>query len=250
MSDDAVTLRDEVALLRRSLDDARAEHARGELDDDALGVIERRDKTRLARALEGLAVLGAADADAPCAVPVAECSAAPRRSRRLVVACGLALVLSAATIGVVLGRPFAAASPPLHLNGIQELNVLLIQAEQCVATGHDACALTAYDAVLKLDPRDAEAFIESGWLHYEVGLAAHRAAEVDLGAGMLRRAIVLDPRDAASHLYDGIVLLQHDHDATAARAQVLRSAELPESKPEESTTSEVLYYLSYYLAHH
>ncbi len=246
MSDDAVTLRDEVALLRRSLADATAEHARGELDDDALAALERRDAARLERALERLAALGVTDA--PPVAPAGEKSAvAPRRSPRLLVACALALVLSAGTIGVVLGHPFAGASPTFHVNTRHKLLVvLLLQAEQCVATGQNACALTAYDTVLRLEPHDAEAFIESGWLHYEAGLLARRPGEVDLGAAMLRRAVAIDPGNAASHLYYGIVLLQHDHDAAAAKAQVLRSAELPESKSEESTTSELLYYLTHH----
>jgi tetratricopeptide (TPR) repeat protein len=247
VSDNAVTLRDEIALVRRSLDDARAEHARGELDDDAFDAIERRDAARLALALERLDAAGAPDADAPDVTPrTGGAPAVSRRSRRLVVACTVALALAAGTIGVVLGRPFAGSTPALRLTTLEQVAVLRIQGEMFVATGQNARALTTFDAVLKLEPRNPEAFIESGWLHYEAGLAARRPGEVDLGAAMLRRAIAVDPANAASHLYFGIVLLQHDHDARAARAQVLRSAELPESPSEESTTSEVLSYL----AHH
>jgi tetratricopeptide (TPR) repeat protein len=245
VSDDVVALRDEIALLERSLHDARAEHARGDLDDDALDTIERRDGVRLDGALERLAAHGVASTpEERSAVVRAETPPQPRRSRRLVVACSLALVLAAGTIGVVLGRPFAAPTPAIRLDTAGKVEVLLLQGELSVATRHNAQALTAFDAVLRLEPHNAEAFVESGWLHYEAGLLAHRAAEVDQGAAMLRRAIVIAPGNGASHLYWGIVLLQHFHDVRAASAQVLRSAELPESKREESITAGLLSYLA------
>lgn len=242
MSQDACSLRDEAVLLRRSLDDARAEHARGELDVEGLAAIERRDAARLSVIAELLAALppdGAHEAH-----PRARSTARPRRSRRLVATCALALVLAAGTIGVVLGKPFAAASPRVHLSGIQEIEVLQLLAERYVAIGQNTRALTTYDAVLKLDPRDPEAFIESGWLHYEAGVVGHRRGEVNLGAAMLRRSISVYAGNAASHLYDGIVLLQHDHNLVGAHTEVLRSAELPESKPEAALTSELLVYLA------
>jgi hypothetical protein len=241
---DADALRDEVALLRRSLEDARAEHARGELDDDAIAAIEQRDEARLKGALERLAAIGSDEGVDPVA-PAASNRPGARRSRRLVVSCTLVLVLAAATIGVVLGRPFAAATPPLQLNIVQKVAVLLVQAELFVAAKQDARAITAYDAVLRLEPRNAEALIESGWLRYESGILGHEPGEVDLGAALLARAVALAPRDGASHLYYGIVLLQHFHDPKAAKAQVIRSAALPESKSEESITSTFLYYFSH-----
>jgi tetratricopeptide (TPR) repeat protein len=246
VSDDVRALRDEVALLRRSLDDARAEHARGELDDDSLHAIEHRDVARLELAVARLDALGVEDAGAHrAAAPATPVASTPRRSRRLLVACTLALALAAATIGVVLGRPFAAATPAMRLNTVEKkVAVLLIQAELFVLTGQNARALTAYDAVLRLEPRNGEAFIESGWLHYEAGLLAHRPGEVDIGASMLRRSIALAPGNGASHLYFGVVLLQHFHDPRAARAQVLASAALPESKSEEAITATLLYYFS------
>jgi hypothetical protein len=247
VSGDVRALRDEVALLRRSLDDARAEHARGELDDDSLHAIEHLDMARLEHAVARLEGLGAEDAGAHrVASPATPVASTPRRSRRLLVACTLALALAAATIGVVLGRPFAAATPPMRLNTVGKVRVLLIQGELFVLTGQNARALTAYDAVLRLEPRNGEAFIESGWLRYEAGLAAHRPGEVDVGASMLRRSIALAPGNGASHLYFGVVLLQHFHDPRAARAQVLASAALPESKSEEAITSTLLYYFSHH----
>ena len=123
--------------------------------------------------------------------------------------------------------------------------MLLVQAELFVASDKNAQALTAYDAVLRLEPHNPEAFIESGWLHYEAGVEARQHSEIDLGAAMLRRSITLAPRNAASHLYYGIVLLQHDHDREAAKAQVDRSAELPESVSEEAVTSRFLYFFAH-----
>jgi hypothetical protein len=243
VSNDAAAIRDEAELLARSLADARAEHARGELDDGALAEIERRDGARLDLVHERLATVG--HLDAPPVGPAAQQPSGPRRSRRLLVACTVALVLSAATIWSVLARPFDSSAAPLRLHGVQSVvKVLLVQAELSIATGHNAQALTAYDAVLKLEPHNPEAYIESGWLRYEAGVVSRRHGEVDLGAAMLRRSVVRYPGNAASHLYDGVVLLQHDHDAAAAKAQALRSAELPESAPEAELTAELLAHLS------
>jgi len=239
VSEDAAALRDEVELLVRSLDDAREEHARGELDDASLAQIERRDGARLAdarAALDGLAV-----GPAPTVAPPAAGSGPRRRPRWLLGVAVTCLALAVGVVALAVADPFArtpSAPPPVPSRQIHDL---LTVAELFVGTRHPLRAITAFDAVLRLAPRNGEALVESGWLRYEdLGLGDHRPAQVALGAAALRRAVRLAPDDAAAHLYFAIVLYQHDHDATAARAQAMRALSLPESPGDQAITYALL----------
>lgn len=243
MSTDAGALRDEVELLTRSIDDARREHARGDLDDDGLEAIERRDGARLAAAAARLAAL------APAAAPSAPAPAGDGTRRRPRWLLGVAAACLALVVGVVVvaaADPFArAAHPPVPVTTAARVQALLVEAELLVRDQRELRALTAYDAVLALAPRNPEALVESGWLRYEYpGLGAHDQAQVALGAAELARAVRLAPRDAAAHLYFGIVLYQHDHDDRAARAQLIEAAALPESTTDQRLTEAFMYLLS------
>jgi hypothetical protein len=243
LSADADTLRDEIELLTRSLVDARAEHARGELDDEGLETIERRDGARLAAAAAELAALAPED-PRPVTAPGA---VGPRRHPLwLLGVAGACLAVVVGVLVVAAVNPFArAVHPRAPTTTTGKVRALLYEAELLVKGQHQLRALTAYDAVLSLAPRNPEALVESGWLRYEFpGLGAHDAAQVALGAAELARAVRLAPRSAAAHLYWGIVLYQHDHDDRAARAQLIRAASLPESKLDQRITETFMYLLS------
>jgi len=246
MSDELRRMRDEAALLGRSIDDARAEHALGELDDASLAAIESRDGARLAELRAAIGELPAGTSQAHVApgarAPAARGAATrrPRRSRLLVASCATALAVALAVIAVVLARPFAPTPPTLQVAPSARVTVLLVAAESALASGHPLQALTAYDAVRRLDPTNTEAMIESGWLRYEAALGAHDAAQAALGAAELKRAVAVAPNEAAAHLYYGIVLYQRDHDVHGALAQLRRAASLPESSVEGSLTAEML----------
>jgi tetratricopeptide (TPR) repeat protein len=239
---DPFALRDEIELLVRSLADARAEHDRGELDDEGLTAIERRDGARLADAEARLAAL------TPARSSYAEpAHVGPRRRPRWLL--GVAVACLAVAVGVVV---LAVADPftrPVHPKAptttTGKVQALVYEAEVLVNEGHELRALTAYDAVLALSPKNAEALVESGWLRYEYpGLGAHDAAQVELGVAELDRAVRLAPRSAAAHLYWGIVLYQHFHATRAARAQLIRAAQLPEDSAEVALNEAFIYTLS------
>ena len=183
-------------------------------------------------------------APAPSAAP----TAGPRRRPRwlLGVAAGC-LAVVAVVLVLATTDPFAQAShPPGPLTKAATAQLLVFQAETFVQQRHYLQALTTYEAVLRLEPRSAEALTEAGWLRYEyVGHGRHRdVAQIDLGAAELAAAVRLAPNLAAAHLYDGIVLFQHDHDDRGARAQLLRAAQLPESRDDARLDETFLYYLS------
>lgn len=248
MTADAASLRDEIALLEASIADARAEHDRGELGDDGLAAIVASDGARLERARERLAAheadvgpaSGAIDPAQEIDGPAARASRRRRRRQPQLLAVAVACVVIAAAVIAIGAAHEHAATGPAHLTTEGKVRVLLVQGEAELQGGHLAPALTAFDAVLALDPTDAEAVVEAGWLRYEVALGARDAAQVRLGADELRRAVVIAPDDAASHLYDGIVLWQYDHDDAAALDQLTRAAELPETTVEVDLTVQFL----------
>jgi hypothetical protein len=231
-NDDDGALRDEVEMLRRSLEDARAEHARGDLDDDVLARIEARDGPRLAAAVERLAAL-----DEASDVPAEPRASAGRRGRTLLIA----LVAGLAALGVTLAvvQPFSGAKEP-PLSGHDKVVLLLAAAEVEVTHGRTLRALTIYDAVLRLDPMNPEALAESGWLRYEHALSSAHPAEVARAEVQLRDATRLVPREAAAHLYYGIVLWQQHHARRGALAQFWRAASLPESPVEQTLTAQFI----------
>lgn len=233
---DADLLADELLLLLASIADARAEHEAGDLDDDALAAIVQRDGARVAEVRARLAGL----ASGQPAAPVTGRPPHRRRRARLLVVAATSLTIAVAVVVLAAVNPFAAAPAPLRVTKAVQVLGLLVVAEKAVADGEQLRALTAYDAVLRLDPRDAEALIESGWLRYEQGLAQHREGWVRAGAATLQSAVVVAPNAAAAHLYDGIVLYQHDRDRTAALHQILRAGDLPESQFEQSVTATFL----------
>ena len=188
--------------MTRSLDDARAEHARGELDDEGLdddrAARRRPARRRAAAALAALAPERSRDPSprrgpsGRAAAPSGSSSSQERASRS-----------SSACSSSLRSNPFArAVHPRAPTTTSGKVQALLYEAELLVKGQHQLRALTAYDAVLSLAPRNPEALVESGWLRYEFpGLGAHDAAQVALGAAELARAVRLAPRSAAAHLY-------------------------------------------------
>jgi hypothetical protein len=235
--------RDEVELLERSLADARGEHARGELSDAGLAAIERRDGARLDAARTRLGPTSVAP-EHPGERSDPGAATARRRPRWLLAVAAACLAGAAAVLVVAVVNPFATARPLGPTTRHNEVVFLLGIAEDDLV-GHPRQALTAFEAVLRLDPTDAEALVEEGWLRYEyVGLPRHDPRAEALGLAELRHAVRVAPRNAAGHLYYGIVLDQLRHDRRAARAQVRRAASLPESPSLALQTTAVLAYLS------
>jgi hypothetical protein len=234
-------LRDEIALRQRSLDDARAEHANGELDDDALAAIERREAPLLAAA-EARWVTLEDETQTPAPVESAERPKGepPNRSRLLLAGFVASVAVIAVVLTLAIADPFGSARAVPKLSPRARVIVLDAVAEIKLAQGHTLQSMTAFDAAARLDPHNAEAIVESAWLHYEYALKTHDPKGAASAAAALARTTRIVPNYAAAHLYDGIVLYQHDHNRTAALAQILRSAELPESLGEQSLTQEFL----------
>ena len=240
MITEPAAIRDEIELLTRSIDDARREHASGELDAAGLAAIEERDGTRLADASARLAAI----APRPEAAPAHARTSRVHRSRRL-LAVGVACVaLAAGVLALAVAQPFAAPPTPLRATRATEVEVLLGNGEVLLRAHHPLRALTAFDAALRLAPRNPEALVESAWLRYEfAGLGARDRRETELGFAELRRAVRLAPSNAGAHLYYGVALLGDRGARAAARRQLLEAAALPESRDEQALTVLMLSYV-------
>ena len=195
-------LRDEIALREASLLDARREHDAGELSTAELELIEKREYEAIARANTALVELVAQ-------VIVARTPATGRvRPRRWLVVGLLCLV---GALGIFLWSTFSARQAGNSITGSialgnqQKIQQYLIEAEADVANGNVVAALSAYQSVLAIDPKNVQALTQAGWLDFSAGSSDQNLKIMNVGVNYLREAIVFAPRLAAPRLYYAIV---------------------------------------------
>lgn len=192
-------LRDEIALREASLADASKELVAGELSESEAAAIERRERAALDKAHEELVALG----------PATTKQKSVRRRRRWLLLSALGCFFAAAVVLL-----WSSLSPRQAGNSItgsvslgqaQQVTQLLTEAEADVANGNVVAALSAYQQVLALRPKNVTAFTETGWLDFSAGSSNTNPALVKLGVDDLRKAIKYGPRNAAPRLYYAIV---------------------------------------------
>ena len=219
-------LLDEIALVTASLEDARAEHGRGELDDEGLAAISSRDRARLAALRTEHAAAGddvqarSATAGPPpsAARPgAADPAAVSTPAARSGVWLWLGLTSLAAVLVVVATALLVSSTTP---SSSAQIGARLSQADALAARGKLAEALPVYGAVLRLDPRQPEALAQSGWLTFEAGEAAHSSQLVAKGEAQVSEAVALAPRAFAGHLYLGVIDLTAHNDSARALDQL------------------------------
>ncbi len=205
MSDNFDALRDEVALRRASILDARREHAEGELSDAALAELVAREEEAIARCEAQL--VSSPETTEP--VAVAATSTGPRRHRRrylyVALGCFVVAVIIVLVSALAPRQPGTSATGNISQSTKAQIAQLLAQGEVDVATQNDNLALDAFNQVLSLDPNNIEALTQSGWISFSAGSAQKDLAAVRLGESRLRQAIERAPRDPDPRLYYGIV---------------------------------------------
>jgi hypothetical protein len=87
----------------------------------------------------------------------------------------------------------------------QHITQLLTEAQADLANNLPLSALSAYQQVLSISPKNVVALTETGWLDFSAGSSGGSATLVTLGEKELRIAIADNPRSAAPRLYYGIV---------------------------------------------
>ncbi len=192
-------LRDEIALREASIDDAHRELAAGELSAAEVSAIETREDLALDAAK---LALGALSSKITTPRPV-------RRRRRWLLVSALSCFLAAAV--VLLWSSLSARQPGNSITGsvslghAQQITQLLSEAEADVANGNVVAALSAYQQVLVLSPKNVSALTQTGWLDFSAGSAKKDATLVAVGVNDLRHAISYAPKSPAPRLYYAIV---------------------------------------------
>ncbi len=197
MKQSAQQLRDEILLREASLADARRERAAGELSAVEAASIEAREELALRRAREDLEGLGDEGN-----------RRSGRRRRRSLLWIGLGAFAIVIVIvlwsSIELRQAGTSITGNVSLGNQQEVSQLLNEAQSDVAAGNVTAALSAYEQVLELSPKNASALTEVGWLDFSAGSTNTNPALVKLGIKDLAKAIGDAPRNAAARLYYAI----------------------------------------------
>ncbi len=123
------------------------------------------------------------------------------------------MLLGLALAGVA---PFTQASPPLSAQS--RIDIELAEAAVLAGHGHLSLAVETYDKVLTIDPEQKEALTDGGWLVRLAGVSSSRPSLVGEGDREIAAAAALDPGYALAHGYEGVALLEDNHDPRAAVA--------------------------------
>jgi hypothetical protein len=211
-------LEEERQFLLRSLADLERERAAGDLDDDDYAELRDGYTARAATVLREL------DADRSDRVEPVDPPATPvprRWARWVAVGAGLVAVAVAAGIGVAASSGQRLPGQSVSGDVAESVNTLLAEASALQNTDPRA-AIDRYDAVLKVDPDNAEALTYRGWLVARVGSAGGAADLVDRGEELLDRAIAVAPGYADPYCFKAIIEFRYRGDAAAAKAPVDR----------------------------
>ena len=226
-------LLDEIRLREASLEDARREHALGELSDEDFSAINERESAALDIARRSLDEVSRSQTTTPLdATRGARHPARRRRRSRLIVA----LVCFAVAAGVLvwanlgLRQAGSSATGGLTLSQTEKLQQLVTEGEADVAAGDDAAALSAYQQILALQPTNVVALTEAGWLEASAGAKSRDAAVVAKGVSLLHEAVTLAPSSPAPRLYYAIVAYETPGNRALATSQLRTFVGLHPSK--------------------
>ena len=98
----------------------------------------------------------------------------------------------------------------------------LSAAQQAAASNDSATAIAAYQRVLDRDPKNVEALTYLGWLLVRNGAGSSRTDVVDIGVGLIQRAVAADSTYADAHCLLGVSLARFvaTPDVAAARSEL------------------------------
>jgi tetratricopeptide (TPR) repeat protein len=209
----AQQLRDEIALREASLADVRRELALGELSSSEAASIEARELTALDTARRELGELATEVPQRP--------STRKRRRWMLLVALVCFFVAASLLLWSSLSprQPGNSITGSVSLGRAQHVTQLLSEAEADIANGNVDAALSAYQQVLILSPKNVPALTQSGWLDFSAGSSGVNAELVKLGVKDLREAIDYAPRNPAPRLYYAIVADSTPDNRALAKSQ-------------------------------
>jgi tetratricopeptide (TPR) repeat protein len=205
---------DEREFLLRSIRDLDAEWEAGDIDEADYRSLRDEYTARAAAVLRGEPDPVEAELE-----PVAgELSGVPgrRRNRTLMavggalVVAGLAAFLIATNVGQrSSGAPVTGSLPVVAVPGSGGRDPRLDQAQGLFAKGDAVNAIKLYDAVLRDNPKNAEALAYEGWMIRLAGLS-------DQGLQKEVAAEAADPSYPDAHFFRGVILFEDKGDAADA----------------------------------
>lgn len=206
-------LLDEIALRRASIGDAKREYSNGDLTESEFRQLIERDEAAI-RQLER---------DLESAALVSEEVKKPRRRRRglllVAITCFLLAALGSVVAALSIRQAGSSDTGNVSLSRNQKIHQLSIEAEADLASGSVTAAMSAYQQVLQLDPKNAEALIQSGWLTFSAASTRKNPVLVQKGISLLSEAIKVAPLNPAAHLYYAIVAASTSQGQRLAREQ-------------------------------
>lgn len=188
-------LEEQRRFLLRSIDDLKTERAVGDVDDDDFATLH---DGYVARAATVLREIDAGRAALP-----------PKRRRPLRTFAAVVATVAVAVIGgwAVAHYSGQRTEDSAGVTVPQDENTKdLSAAQQAAAQGDSSAAIAAYQRVLDRDPANVEALTYLGWLLVRSGAGSSRTDVVDLGVGLMRRAIASDATYADAHCLLGVSL--------------------------------------------
>jgi tetratricopeptide (TPR) repeat protein len=207
---------DEREFLLRSIRDLDAEWEAGDIDEADYRSLRDEYTARAAAVLRGEPdPIGAGFGAGLTEMAPAQADARPgrRRNRTLVAAggsvvvAGLAAFLIAGNVGQrSSGAPVTGSQPLVAVPG---RDPRLDQAQALFVKGKAVDAIRLYDAVLRDNPKNAEALAYEGWMLRLAGLS-------DQGLQREAAAEAADPNYPDAHFFRGVILFEDKGDAADA----------------------------------
>jgi tetratricopeptide (TPR) repeat protein len=215
---------DEREQLLRSIEDLDREHESGELEETDYAQVRAGYVARAAAVLRAIEERGP-ESSGPVApaVPAGRRSGALRRSlgrRRTRVALGAGLAVCVAGLVVLFALRAAGVRLPgetvtgsVQLNQDQQVQAELVQAQELGSAGDLSEALSLYQQILKVEPRQPEALAYRGWLLRLTGLEVNTSTQdsdelIAAGRSSIEEALAVEPGYGDAHLFLGISLLE------------------------------------------
>ena len=218
-------LEDQLAYLRKSVEDLERELAAGDVSGADYERLRARYERQAGETERELA-RHQAPVEPEGVTPRAGGGEQARARRSRVLASRRARLLTGggafacfAVAAVLLALDLAGVgpfrtTPPLPVEA--RVQIMLAEASVLGSRGEVPQALATYDRVLALRPAQPVALADGGWLARLAGLSQHQPALLRNGDAEIEAAVRADPGFAVARAYDGVMLLRDRHEARQA----------------------------------
>ncbi len=217
-------LTDQREFLQRSLRDADAELAAGDLSPEDHALLTKRDRKRLDDVTAELSSMGV-EADDVSHEVGDEPEEGPTRAdwRRIGIIASCFLIVAGVVIladnAINPRLPGQASSGSISLPKAQLIEQQLSQAASLSNSGQALSAYKLYNKVLAEDPNDPNALAGSGWLEWNYGTAGHDPTLESAGLKDEEKATKVAPTLFAGHFFLGLILFEQYDNFKGAVAQ-------------------------------